>query len=165
MEKTCRICNGPLPPRARTLCSEPCRKEERRESVRKAIAKYEAESGEGWHARYRATYRAADQRRYEAGFRPREAYPETYKAIDQRRDARKRGAATAVPVRRADIYERDSWKCGICGEAIDRDVKYPAPGSPSLDHILPLALGGSHDPSNLQAAHLHCNVSKGARIS
>lgn len=35
---------------------------------------------------------------------------------------------------------------------------------PTVDHILPFALGGSHGISNLQLAHLTCNVTKQARI-
>ena len=33
----------------------------------------------------------------------------------------------------------------------------------NVDHIVPRADGGSHDPSNLRAACEHCNKSRGAR--
>jgi 5-methylcytosine-specific restriction endonuclease McrA len=36
--------------------------------------------------------------------------------------------------------------------------------SPTIDHILPLARGGTHEPSNVQAAHFGCNAAKGARV-
>jgi 5-methylcytosine-specific restriction endonuclease McrA len=33
--------------------------------------------------------------------------------------------------------------------------------APSLDHIVPLSLGGSPDsPANLQLTHLRCNLAK-----
>jgi 5-methylcytosine-specific restriction endonuclease McrA len=38
--------------------------------------------------------------------------------------------------------------------------KAPDPMSPSLDHILPLSKGGTHEPRNVQLAHLGCNVRK-----
>ena len=31
-------------------------------------------------------------------------------------------------------------------------------------HIIPLALGGTHEAANLQWAHLICNIRKGARM-
>lgn len=59
-----------------------------------------------------------------------------------------------------DIYERDGWTCGICTEPMDRDLRYPDPMSPSLDHIVPLSKGGHHVRDNVQASHLLCNVIK-----
>lgn len=35
--------------------------------------------------------------------------------------------------------------------------------SASLDHVVPLSLGGAHTPENTQASHLICNGRKGNR--
>lgn len=52
--------------------------------------------------------------------------------------------------------------CAICGRPLDKTLIYPHPLSPTVDHIIPIARGGSnHDPGNLQAVHLICNVKKG----
>lgn len=59
------------------------------------------------------------------------------------------------------IYERDQWLCGICGHPIEKTQKSPLPNSPSIDHIIPLSLGGEHKPNNLRAAHLYCNSIRG----
>lgn len=59
-----------------------------------------------------------------------------------------------------EIFERDSWVCAICRTDIDASLVWPAPGSPSLDHIIPVTRGGSHSPENLQASHLSCNIIK-----
>lgn len=61
-------------------------------------------------------------------------------------------------VERLMIAERDEWTCGICGGLIERDDLH-------IDHIFPLRLGGSSDPSNLQAAHALCNLKKGGRLT
>ena len=56
--------------------------------------------------------------------------------------------------------------CGkLCGRKINKELKYPHPMSVSLDHIMPLAKGGTHEWDNLQASHLRCNMSKGARVA
>lgn len=94
--------------------------------------------------------------------RSREKNPERVRQYRQARRARLADALDEVfpPV---EVYERDGWVCGICGEPVDANLKHPNPLSPSLDHIVPLALGGRHSRANTQLAHLVCNVRKGAR--
>jgi hypothetical protein len=75
------------------------------------------------------------------------------------RAARKRGAYVA-DVHFAHIYKRDGGICQICGGAVDKSAKAPHPLSPSLDHIVPLAVGGTHEPANVQLAHFLCNSLK-----
>lgn len=80
-----------------------------------------------------------------------------------RRRALKKAAGTGDPVRMADIAERDGYRCGICSAPVDMDLAWPHPQSKSLDHVVPLTKGGSHDPANVQLAHLVCNTVKGNR--
>lgn len=73
----------------------------------------------------------------------------------------KRGNGRVGPGRRRDIERaaiiaRDNGVCHICGGT-------PAPEDIHLDHIVPLARGGTHDPENLAVACARCNLSKGAR--
>jgi 5-methylcytosine-specific restriction endonuclease McrA len=79
----------------------------------------------------------------------------------------RRAAKRAVPCEDftdREIYDRDGWRCGICGEGIDAALRWPEPFSVSLDHIVPLARGGSHTRDNVQAAHLRCNMRKHAAL-
>lgn len=55
---------------------------------------------------------------------------------------------------RISIFERDNWKCLTCDT--DSDL--------TLDHIYPVALGGSDDPSNLQTLCRSCNSKKGVSV-
>lgn len=64
-----------------------------------------------------------------------------------------------------DVFKRDGWTCGLCGEGIDPELQYPHPKSASVDHVLPIARGGGHIWGNVQAAHLACNIRKGAKTS
>lgn len=61
------------------------------------------------------------------------------------------------------VANRDDWKCHLCGKKISQSVKYPHRMSLSMDHIVPLSMGGLHSLSNVKAAHLVCNQSKGDR--
>lgn len=73
--------------------------------------------------------------------------------------------AFVADVNRQGIFDRDGWICQLCMEPIRRDVAAPHPLSASIDHVLPLARGGTHQPSNVQAAHLLCNSIKSDRLS
>lgn len=55
--------------------------------------------------------------------------------------------------------------CGICGQPVDFEMKYPHPLSPCIDHIVPVAKGGHpSDLENLQLAHWHCNRQKSDKL-
>jgi hypothetical protein len=78
----------------------------------------------------------------------------------KRRKARLRGARLGEPVSVWALFARDGGLCGLCGQSVDRTVKWPHPSSPSVDHVLPLSVGGSDSSDNLQLAHLGCNLKK-----
>lgn len=55
--------------------------------------------------------------------------------------------------------------CGICGKPVDKDLRYPHPLSPCVDHIIPVAKGGHpSDLDNLQLAHWTCNRQKSDKL-
>jgi 5-methylcytosine-specific restriction endonuclease McrA len=68
------------------------------------------------------------------------------------------------PINHLEIFERDGYICQLCHLPIDRAAKWPEPLSSSLDHVIPLSKGGNHWKSNVQCAHLLCNMRKGARV-
>jgi hypothetical protein len=68
----------------------------------------------------------------------------------KRRRAERLRAAPRDRIDRELIFERDEWICGICGERV-------APGDATLEHVVPVALGGAHTAANLRLAHAICN--------
>lgn len=71
-------------------------------------------------------------------------------------------AAFVETVYRYRIYERDKWTCKLCGKRVKRKAVVPDPKAPTLDHIIPLSQGGTHEPANVQCAHFMCNTLKNA---
>jgi 5-methylcytosine-specific restriction endonuclease McrA len=87
------------------------------------------------------------------------ANPEKYRELSARRRARK-AKVTVEEVDRLKVFERDGWRCGICGGKTLRRAKWPHPKSAVLDHIIPLSRGGEHSMRNVQCAHNACNSAK-----
>jgi hypothetical protein len=59
------------------------------------------------------------------------------------------------------VRERDGDNCHLCGLPVPATARKPHPLSAEVDHILPIARGGTHDPENLALAHKNCNNVKG----
>jgi 5-methylcytosine-specific restriction endonuclease McrA len=73
--------------------------------------------------------------------------------------ARKR-SAFVERVYRHRILERDRWTCQLCGVEVDKEATVPHPLAAVLDHVVPLARGGTHSQANVQCAHFLCNSRK-----
>lgn len=80
------------------------------------------------------------------------------------RRARRRGAFVEA-VTAARVFERDGWRCQICRRPVRRTAVVPHPLAPTIDHIVPLDAGGSHEMANVQCAHFLCNAKKGNRAA
>jgi len=99
------------------------------------------------------------KRRIAAAYRRSASGREQSRRAKDRRRARKRNAFVAN-VSRSAIYERDKWTCQLCGKRVLKSKVVPHPRAPVLDHIVPLAKGGTHEPANVQLACFLCNSVK-----
>lgn len=50
--------------------------------------------------------------------------------------------------------------CCLCGHHIDRTLRSPHPDSYTLEHLTPIARGGTRDIDNIDFAHYGCNAQK-----
>jgi 5-methylcytosine-specific restriction endonuclease McrA len=82
-------------------------------------------------------------------------------AKNYRRRVRTREAADLFTA--SEVFERDNWRCHLCGKRVRRAAVHPHPLAPTLDHLIPLADGGGHCLANVRCAHSRCNLKKGRR--
>ena len=85
----------------------------------------------------------------------RKANPERYQESNRNHKAKRRGAEgrhTAKDIR--EIFVLQKGRCAVCRCRLD---------GYHVDHIVPLAAGGTNNRQNIQLACLPCNLAKGAR--
>lgn len=132
-------------------------RERHREELRAKQAKLRASGSDKLAAYTAASLRRNPKLFAEAQKRWRKKNP--YKVAEQiaRRRALKKNAPIVEHVDRAAIIARDESTCYICGQKLEgRQV--------TLDHVIPLAKGGSHKADNLKVACRSCNSRKRDRM-
>lgn len=180
-QRLCAHCQAPLPtgcnPR-RLYCSANCK------SLAHARLHRHDELGDKRRAYMRRWY-AANAKRVRGQERARRARrpelrdaaverarrwksdnPDKARATRSRADAKRRTLARNAYVEDVDpkyIFERDAYRCHICGGKTLRSKKAPHPRAPTLDHIIPIARGGTHERANLATACHRCNARKQAK--
>lgn len=88
------------------------------------------------------------------------------KRLEQNNRARARKAGVPVaPVDFIAVLHAQNWACCICGEFMDPELIVSGPVHASLaislEHEIPIGVGGGHVPGNVKGAHCRCNLKKG----
>lgn len=92
---------------------------------------------------------------------------EEYAHKMNQRNHRRRTAILGVKSEKytkTDVFEKTNGVCHICGEVIDMTIKSPNKRSFSIDHVIPVSLGGDDILENVMPAHRGCNSSKSNKI-
>lgn len=134
---------------------------ENEELCRATARAYAAANREAARERARAWYQSNLDRARDNVRAYRVNNSDKVRAFQAERRAIVRGVG-ADRVSPKEIFDRDGWVCGLCLSKVKKSLRYPDPMSASMDHIVPISLGGVHRRSNLQCAHLICNVKKRA---
>lgn len=77
--------------------------------------------------------------------------------------ARQRGKPSEAKYTDREIFERDGWRCHLCGKPVRRDVHRLHPEGATIDHLIPQSRGGDDERPNVATAHWKCNHRKGVR--
>lgn len=102
----------------------------------------------------------------------RQKAKETRRRLDRKKETKRRmrckGGDWSITLK--DLYERDYGICYLCGCRCDwRDGQWKdgafivGPTYPSIEHVVPLSKGGTHEWNNVKLACWICNTRKGAR--
>lgn len=71
---------------------------------------------------------------------------------------------TTIRNKHRRIIAKSKPPCALCGMPIDYNLNYPDPWSYVVDHVQPIAQGGTDTINNKQAAHRHCNRMKSDKL-
>jgi hypothetical protein len=82
-----------------------------------------------------------------------------------RRYRRGLAARFVAPYHDSDIFLRDRWTCGLCGRPVDESVPRSQRTGATIDHVVPVSLGGTDEPRNVRLAHRTCNSARGASLA
>jgi len=77
--------------------------------------------------------------------------------------ARQRGRLSEARYTDREIFERDRWICHLCKKKVRRDVPRLHPEGATIDHLVPISLGGLDEPANVACSHWKCNRDKRAK--
>lgn len=58
------------------------------------------------------------------------------------------------------VYEAYDWTCCLCRARIDPVLRLPDRMCATIEHLVPLSLGGTHTWDNVQPSHKQCNETK-----
>lgn len=164
--KSCRECSASFVPSksaSQALCSDACR---RRRACRAQVHRYQAKAvllsaacrqcaqpfattnGERIYCSRACARRAARKG----------------KAKNSETRTRRKGGTVDYGLAWRKVCARDGWRCQLCGIRTPERLRGTYDDrAPELDHIVPIALGGSHTYVNVQCACRRCNLKKGSK--
>ena len=126
-----------------------------RDKVREMQARYRAANPERKRA-YDEKWRSENPDKVKAAVSKwRASNPQKIRVYKQNRQARKAAAGRLSSDIANRLYELQRGMCACCGQPLGSDYH--------LDHIMPLALGGTNTDDNIQLLRQRCNNQKHAK--
>lgn len=62
------------------------------------------------------------------------------------------------------LFELYAWTCCVCRKPINKHLRLPNYMAATIEHIVPLAKGGTHTWDNVAPSHALCNFQKGDAV-
>lgn len=173
--RKCYVCSRDLPldqfglnrtkPEGRTLECRDCRREYSRK-WREANPDKDRTASQRWRdahperARERITAWREKNDRKPQDVIYRERHRDEIRVVKGRSRAKVAGVLIVDEVDIRALIERDGGCCQICSAPVDLTAKATDSLGATVDHIIPLSLGGEHSYANTQLAHFFCNTGK-----
>lgn len=93
----------------------------------------------------------------------RRRYSNHYREASRRSKLRENGRVDhSISIQR--LSERDGVRCHICGGKMRLKGNRNHDNAPSIDHLIPVSMGGTHTWDNVKLAHRKCNSAKGNNL-
>ena len=154
----CKYCSGKFKVgKRKVFCSEGCANKQEELEKKKRWRFKKCKYCEQWHYKYNNVYCSEECRR-----KGNRLYDELRKNKRLER-ARKNGQFDAD----IDIYkliERDGGYCYLCGDDVLFTYHYNDPKYPTIEHVMPIARGGTHSWDNVKVACRECNTRKSTTL-
>lgn len=163
--KCCLICEKEIQNRGSVFCGDECKKESaRRKAVEYGKKKHQPKTIFCKECGKEHTTKYGDKQQDYCSVKCSKKHNGRIgKGI---RRGRIRNAGKVESIDPFDIFKRDRWCCQLCGSKTPRRLRGTCNNyAPELDHIIPLALGGTHTKSNVQCLCRRCNQDKGATVA
>lgn len=84
-----------------------------------------------------------------------------YNTKDDGRDTRIRRTQSET-MNKVALFERDKWRCYLCGRLTMQGLRAGDGRGPTIDHIVPLFRNGTDSSDNIRCACRRCNTEKGS---
>lgn len=154
--RPCLICEDPIPFNRKKFCSDLCVEFDNR--IRKPAKIHIVRRCPG----------CKQPKQFSGTYCSKDCYLQSDHARLIRRQCRHRRRARMhnAQIEEIDplvIAKRDKYKCHICRKRVNMDLDVQDIYSPTMDHLIPISLGGDHTYANIQLAHRICNSRKGNR--
>jgi Restriction endonuclease len=136
-----------------------------REARREEGRKYrQTEAGKAVHRKAKLKYRQSKagketEQKYSHEYHQTEAGKKSNRKTKDKRRAQKVGVG-CENFDREEIFKRDGYVCQACKRKTRPEWDYNHSLFPTLDHIVPLSLGGAHTRANTQCLCRGCNNKK-----
>jgi hypothetical protein len=156
----CNVCSEPFSsPHARLSCSELCAQKHGRAKALARVASKVASRPPRHCAHCNTEFKADHASIIYCGKR----CSKKAQGGKDHRDRAKRYGVEYEPINRIALFERDAWKCQVCGvKTPKRLMGTYKPNAPEMDHRVPLSKGGPLTWANVQCCCRSCNADKGA---
>lgn len=159
--RECRICGSPFRSSSgERYCSDACRKErDRRKTRERAVAAFTAKPRICRECETVFVPEYGDMNRTYCSDNCARRHLRRIGKAKRRARIKGRAYETINPMA---VFRRDGWKCQQCGTSTPREARGTTQdNAPELDHIIPLAGGGTHTWNNVQCLCRRCNQEKG----
>lgn len=155
----CVGCQAPMVSRRpRDYCGTGCRPKP--VEISPPMARTCKRCGQG----YEAANTGGKHRQY-CGVECKRAADAVLKRIDKSKRKAVLKGATIERVDPFDVFDRDGWKCMLCGIDTPKAKRGTQDDdAPELDHVIPISKGGEHSHANTQCSCRKCNLFKSNKI-